>query len=88
MLSFISAVSIALYSTSVVAVPSPHVVGSKWTNSTSDRASAVKAAFETAWDGYYEYAFPNDELLPVNNTFGNSRCDLMKTLHVTFADLE
>nr|OQO27309.1 Mannosyl-oligosaccharide alpha-1,2-mannosidase 1B [Rachicladosporium sp. CCFEE 5018] len=37
------------------------------------RASAVKQAFQTAWDGYYKYAFPNDELYPVNNTFGNSR---------------
>lgn len=88
MLLFISAVSIALYSTSVVAAPSLHLARSKWANSTSDRANAVKAAFETAWDGYYKYAFPNDELLPVNNTFGNSRCDLIKTLHVTFADLE
>lgn len=58
------------------------------------RADAVKAAFQTAWDGYYEYvsmsmvemqirrkelmpviryAFPNDELSPVDNTFSNSR---------------
>lgn len=41
--------------------------------SSQERANAVKLAFETAWDGYYEYAFPNDELLPVNNSFGNSR---------------
>jgi hypothetical protein len=56
------------------------------------RADAVKAVFQTAWDGYYEwvlsviswidkkrltdvtrYAFPNDELTPVNNSFSNSR---------------
>ncbi|KAK4947732.1 Mannosyl-oligosaccharide alpha-1,2-mannosidase 1B [Elasticomyces elasticus] len=37
------------------------------------RAQFVKEAFELAWDGYYKYAFPNDELLPVNNSFSNSR---------------
>ncbi|GAB7348878.1 hypothetical protein MBLNU459_g7579t1 [Dothideomycetes sp. NU459] len=37
------------------------------------RANAVKEAFQFAWDGYYKYAFPNDELLPVNNSFSNSR---------------
>ncbi|KAL2358271.1 putative 1,2-alpha-mannosidase [Cryomyces antarcticus] len=39
----------------------------------AQRAAAVKDAFQTAWNGYYEYAFPNDELLPVNNSFSNSR---------------
>lgn len=37
-----------------------------------ERADAVKAAFEYAWAGYYQYALPNDELLPVNNSFSNS----------------
>lgn len=37
------------------------------------RAHAVKQAFEDAWEGYYKYAFPNDELLPVTNGYGNSR---------------
>lgn len=37
------------------------------------RAAAVKEAFEFAWDGYFTYAFPNDELHPVSNTYGNSR---------------
>lgn len=58
----------------------------------SKRANAVKDAFKTAWDGYYQYvashrepvrrvftnnanryAFPNDELTPVDNSFSNSR---------------
>ena len=58
--------------------PSP-AARRKWSSasytnsSTQDRAKAVKRAFETAWDGYYAYAFPNDDLLPVSNTFGNSR---------------
>ncbi|KAI5241641.1 glycoside hydrolase family 47 protein [Aureobasidium subglaciale] len=37
------------------------------------RAEAVKDAFEFAWSGYHTYAFPNDELRPVNNSFTNSR---------------
>ena len=40
----------------------------------SERADAVKEAFTHAWNGYYTYAFPNDELHPVTDTFGNSRC--------------
>ncbi|KAG4430881.1 hypothetical protein IFR05_013640 [Cadophora sp. M221] len=38
-----------------------------------ERADAVKASFEFAWDGYKKYAFPNDELHPVSNGFSNSR---------------
>ncbi|MCJ1308085.1 maturation of Asn-linked oligosaccharides protein [Agyrium rufum] len=41
--------------------------------SNTDRAEAVKDAFKFAWNGYYTYAFPNDELHPVSNGFGNSR---------------
>ncbi|KAL4970509.1 glycoside hydrolase family 47 protein [Aspergillus stella-maris] len=37
------------------------------------RADAVKEAFSHAWDGYYKYAFPNDELRPISNGYGNSR---------------
>ncbi|OJD18234.1 hypothetical protein AJ78_01734 [Emergomyces pasteurianus Ep9510] len=37
------------------------------------RAQAVKDAFEFAWSGYMEYAFPQDELRPVSNTPSNSR---------------
>ncbi|TKA28340.1 Mannosyl-oligosaccharide alpha-1,2-mannosidase 1B [Salinomyces thailandicus] len=42
-------------------------------NSSQDRAAAVKEAFQFAWDGYYQYAFPNDELHPISNSFSNSR---------------
>ncbi|KAH8808493.1 glycoside hydrolase [Xylogone sp. PMI_703] len=38
-----------------------------------ERADAVKAAFQVAWDGYKQFAFPHDELHPVSNGFGNSR---------------
>jgi mannosyl-oligosaccharide alpha-1,2-mannosidase len=38
-----------------------------------ERANAVKEAFQFAWDGYYQYAFPNDELHPESNGYGNSR---------------
>ncbi|KAG5300594.1 mannosyl-oligosaccharide alpha-1,2-mannosidase precursor [Histoplasma ohiense] len=37
------------------------------------RAQEVKDAFEFAWSGYMEYAFPQDELRPVSNTSSNSR---------------
>lgn len=37
------------------------------------RADAIKEAFVHAWDGYYKYAFPNDELHPISNGYGNSR---------------
>ncbi|KIW02999.1 uncharacterized protein PV09_05657 [Verruconis gallopava] len=38
-----------------------------------ERADAVKEAFLHAWDGYYRYAFPNDELRPVSNGYSNGR---------------
>lgn len=37
------------------------------------RASAVAQTFQIGWDGYYEFAFPNDELEPVSNGFQNPR---------------
>jgi mannosyl-oligosaccharide alpha-1,2-mannosidase len=39
----------------------------------SQRAEEVKVVFKFAWKGYYENAFPNDELFPLLNTYGNSR---------------
>lgn len=38
-----------------------------------ERAQAIIDAFRVSWEGYYEHAFPNDELHPVSNTFSNSR---------------
>ncbi|KAI9690667.1 MAG: maturation of Asn-linked oligosaccharides protein [Bogoriella megaspora] len=47
--------------------------GSDGGDSVADyRANEVKKAFVTAWDGYFQYAFPNDELHPISNTFSNS----------------
>lgn len=37
------------------------------------RANAVKEAFQFAWDGYYTYAFPADELHPITKGKGYSR---------------
>lgn len=37
------------------------------------RANAVKEAFQTAWDGYYKYAYGHDSLRPVTNTFSDDR---------------
>jgi mannosyl-oligosaccharide alpha-1,2-mannosidase len=39
----------------------------------AERAQAVIDTFKLSWAGYYKYAFPNDELKPVTNGFGNSR---------------
>ncbi|EDU39520.1 mannosyl-oligosaccharide 12-alpha-mannosidase precursor [Pyrenophora tritici-repentis] len=38
-----------------------------------ERAQGVVDAFRVSWDGYYKYAFPMDELLPVSNNGSNSR---------------
>ena len=37
------------------------------------RASAVKAAFRHAWDGYTTYAYGHDELRPLTNGTTDSR---------------
>lgn len=42
-----------------------------------DRAQAVVDTFKISWDGYYKYAFPNDELNPVTNNFSNSRSAIL-----------
>lgn len=38
-----------------------------------DRTAAVEEAFQRAWDGYYTYAFPNDTLRPISETYQNDR---------------
>ena len=59
-----------LLPSSVIAAPSKcPLPGDK----NSERAAAVKAAFQFAWDGYYKYAFPHDELHPVTNGYSDSR---------------
>jgi mannosyl-oligosaccharide alpha-1,2-mannosidase len=40
--------------------------------SSQSRADAVKATFHRAWDGYYEFAFPHDQLQPLNNTYNDN----------------
>lgn len=39
--------------------------------SRSDRAQAVKDAFNHAWGGYMNHAFPHDQLLPMSRTFSD-----------------
>lgn len=53
----------------------PHAAQEKRQDDTPqvDRAQAVVDTFRLSWEGYYKYAFPNDELYPVTNSFGNSR---------------
>ena len=63
-----SIVACLLLAGSAVALPAPLK-----RDVASDRADAVKASFLHAWNGYQQYAFPNDELHPVSHGFGNSR---------------
>jgi mannosyl-oligosaccharide alpha-1,2-mannosidase len=49
--------------------PLPNVSSSK------ERATAVRDTFQFAWNGYANYAFPHDELHPVDNAPGTSRND-------------
>lgn len=56
-----------------VAVASPHPRAAPKYVSNSTRANAVKEAFQTAWNGYYKYAFPHDSLNPVSNNFTDDR---------------
>lgn len=37
------------------------------------RADAVVEMFRFAWDGYYKYVYPHDDLFPKNNSFSDSR---------------
>lgn len=38
-----------------------------------ERAEAVVSQFRFAWNGYRQYAFPHDVLLPQNNSYSDSR---------------
>lgn len=57
------------------AVPAKRYSGSPSSSYVTNqtRADAVKQTFQISWDGYYQYAFPGDSLLPVTNTFENDR---------------
>lgn len=37
------------------------------------KAQAVKEVYQESWRGYYQYAFPNDTLNPVSETYQNDR---------------
>ncbi len=37
------------------------------------RAAEVQRAFKDSWKGYYEHAFPHDNLHPLSNTFDDGR---------------
>lgn len=62
--------SAALYYTGVLGAPSGRPDNHALNRA---RADAVKEAFQYAWDGYYDHAFPHDELHPVSNSFSDSR---------------
>lgn len=67
-----------LYSVTCLALPESRTSSRTFQRSVqyspdAGRANAVKEAFLFAWNGYHTYAFPNDELHPVSNGYGNSR---------------
>lgn len=68
-------VSLAAFSLvgSTVAYPFAEAEEVLHRESDSRKADAVKEAFQHAWDGYIEYAYPHDELHPVSNGYGDSR---------------
>ena len=41
------------------------------TNVNSSRAQAVKMAYVREWNQYSQYAFPNDDLLPITHSYTN-----------------
>ena len=68
---------VAFLSAAALAAPAPNLRcrATPPDNSTvnAQRAAAVKEAFQFAWDGYYKYAFPHDELHPISNGYSDSR---------------
>ncbi|KAJ2968073.1 hypothetical protein NUW58_g10304 [Xylaria curta] len=66
-LAALGSVSPAVVSASPLAPRTPRYV------SHPDRLDGVKEAFQRSWDGYYEYAFPNDSLKPISKSYENDR---------------
>ncbi|KAI0164099.1 glycoside hydrolase family 47 protein [Xylariaceae sp. FL1272] len=52
---------------------SPALVAAAEYVSHPERTDAVKEAFQISWDGYMDYAFPNDTLIPIAKTYLNDR---------------
>lgn len=68
----------SLHTVSCDAPAYPQQCGNNWdyTSYPTDqqfRADAVVEMFRFAWNGYYEYAYPHDDLFPLNNSFSDSR---------------
>ena len=38
-----------------------------------DKAKTIKEAYQYSWKAYYDHAFPNDTLTPVNSSSINDR---------------
>ncbi|KAI9368102.1 mannosyl-oligosaccharide alpha-1,2-mannosidase 1B [Aspergillus egyptiacus] len=64
---------LALPALAAASLPSYSSANTRLSRHSGSRADAVKEAFSHAWDGYYEYAFPHDELHPISNGYGDSR---------------
>lgn len=80
------ALSAALLSAVSAAPAQPQRGGEKRQyDSPVNRSQAVVDTFKLSWEAYYQYAFPNDELYPITNSFGNSR---YKQPHITHCSAE
>lgn len=64
---------IAAFVSQVLALPATETTEKRAPAPDHARATAVRQAFQTAWDGYYAHAFPHDSLLPITNTYEDDR---------------
>ncbi len=73
-----TALAVLSLAAQVTASPAPqrreasHYPGPQYV-ANATRANAVREAFQTAWDGYYKYAYGHDSLRPVTNSFSDDR---------------
>jgi mannosyl-oligosaccharide alpha-1,2-mannosidase len=66
--SFIAALGLA---SAVSAAPRRH--GRATGGPDAEKAAAIKEVYKESWGAYYRYAFPNDTLNPVSQTYQNDR---------------
>lgn len=66
-----SAIAALGLASTVSAVPRRH--GRASGGPDAEKAALVKDVFRESWGAYYKYAFPNDTLNSVSNTYQNDR---------------
>ncbi|KAK9775391.1 putative alpha-1,2-Mannosidase [Seiridium cardinale] len=61
--------TIALLGSAALGFAAPAARDQLTYTSQPERAAAVQEAFDRAWNGYYTYAFPHDELTPLTESY-------------------